>query len=187
MRMITPDLRSKTVPSFGSTRALGRRLSLLLLVLALPVGAVFAHAQLDSSDPAQDAMLDVAPTQVTLHFTERVETPFSIFKVYALGPDQTNSQETTADVPPLVGPEALRINALAGVLVSDVLMKRDDKGADARVDTGLSDTASTSADVTIALRSDLPAGDYVAMWRVLSEDTHTSQGYLVFRVTAGTN
>lgn len=187
MRSTILDHESTSVQTFGPTRAFARRLALLVLFVALPAGIALAHAQLERSDPLKDATLVVAPSQVTLRFTERVETTFSIFKVYSLGPDQANSQETTADVPPLAGPEALRINALAGVLVGDVLMKRDDAKAHARVDTGLSDTASASADVTIALRPDLPAGDYVVMWRVLSEDTHTSQGYVVFRIAAGTN
>lgn len=167
----------------GQARAFRRRLALVFLVLALPTAAASAHAQLESSAPQKDATLDVAPTQVTLHFTERVQTPFSIFKVYALGPDQASSEAGQVDAPPLAGSEALRINALAGELVNDVLMKRDDKDADARVDAGLGDTPSTSPDVTISLRPDLPPGDYVVMWRVLSEDTHTTQGYVVFRIT----
>lgn len=51
-------------------------LVLALLVLAaplVPVGAVWAHAQLVSSDPADGAVLDRAPEEIELVFNERVD------------------------------------------------------------------------------------------------------------------
>lgn len=168
----------------GSTRgSIRASVVVAVSVAVLAVASVAsAHAILETSEPAKNASLDAAPSEVSLHFTERVETAFSVFKVYALDSGGDPSAPATA---PLEGVEALRLNGLAGTLVDQVLLERGDEDAAARVDTGLEDTPSTSADVRIALGPDLPPGDYVVMWRVLSEDTHTTQGYFVFRVLDG--
>ena len=54
----------------------------LALLLALSIsGVVFAHADLARSDPAANAVLDVAPAQVTIEFTEPVEPRLSKIEV----------------------------------------------------------------------------------------------------------
>ncbi len=53
---------------------------------------------------------------------------------------------------------------------------------EARADTGVSEAERTSETITLPLKPDLPAGVYAVMWRVLSVDTHTSQGFISFQV-----
>ena len=60
------------------------------------------------------------------------------------------------------------------------VLTASDEGAEARVDTGLVDTESTTAEVTLGVKPDLAAGVYVVMWSVLSIDTHTTQEFFVF-------
>ena len=75
-------------------------------------------------------------------------------------------------------PEQLRLNGLAGAIVSQVLTARDDEVA--RADAGTATLETTSKTVTLNLKPDLEPGSYVVMWRALSVDTHTEQGYYVF-------
>lgn len=145
---------------------------LAALLLALSLTLVSAHAELAEVTPAQDAVV-TAPETVTLVFTEATVTGFSLFKVYPL--------PAVKDLPEGADPVLAR-NAVAGELVSEVLQKRDD--AEERADTGLLTTEAESAEVVMALKDDLVAGDYVIMWRVLSVDTHTTSGYSIFTVTA---
>ena len=60
-----------------------------------------------------------------------------------------------------------------------MLDRRDD--ADARADAGLTNAERRAKEVTIGLRDELAPGVYVVMWRILSIDTHGTQGFLVFR------
>ena len=122
-------------------------------------------------------MLDAAPEQVVLSFTEPVETRFSLFKVYPLDGEVSLPDGATT----LEGTEALRVNGLAGALVADVLAARGDE--DARTDEGLLTPDARSPEVVIALPEDMPPGAYVVMWRVLAADTHPTQGFFVFVVT----
>ena len=68
-----------------------RRWRLLLSPLAVSVilvgtaGPASAHAQLESTDPAESSVLLVAPSQVVLHFGEPVEIDFGSLRV--LGPN----------------------------------------------------------------------------------------------------
>jgi methionine-rich copper-binding protein CopC len=143
---------------------------LTLCVLAsAAAGVVWAHAFLKSSDPGEDSTINAVPKEVHLTFTEPVELRFSIFKVYRL------------DTAP--GTEARRLNAAAGALVSDVLQKRGDEAA--RADQGISNTTRTSTDVVVRLKPNIDPGAYVVMWRVLSIDTHTTQGFYVFVLAPG--
>jgi methionine-rich copper-binding protein CopC len=95
---------------------------------------------------------------------------FSTFKVYPLGAD--------------LGPDApdaeARLNGLAGALAFEVLETQGDDGA--RADTGVRTGERTAETVTLPLKEGLGAGVYVVMWRTLSVDTHTTQGFLTFRV-----
>jgi methionine-rich copper-binding protein CopC len=61
-----------------------------------------------------------------------------------------------------------------------VLTKRGDEAA--RADAGVTTTARTSTDISLRLKPDSPPGVYAVMWRVLSVDTHTTQGFHVFIV-----
>lgn len=145
-------------------------LRLLAVALLLLCGAALAHADLAASEPAANTTVREAPEGIALTFSEPVETRFSVFKVYRLEAKVDMAEENAWQ----------RLNGLAGALVSEVLSARDDDAAEARVDTGLLGAEARSADVTIGLREELPAGAYVVMWRVLSIDTHTTQGFLVF-------
>lgn len=147
-----------------------RRAVILTLALA-GFGSTFAHADLESSTPAAGEVLQGAPTEVSLTFTEDAVVRFSTFKVYPLGADLNFSADDA---------EA-RVNGLAGQLVSEVLETQGDD--DARADTGVSTPERTTETVTLPLKSDSGPGVYVVMWRVLSVDSHTSQGFVTFRVS----
>lgn len=140
------------------------RLLLLGSVLLLGLsGIAGAHAYLDSSFPAENAAVASDLSEVILRFTEPVEIRFSTFKVYPLLVDEE---------------DPVRRRAAASALVQQVLNLRND--AAQRVDNGVTTKANISADVHIALKEDLAPGHYVVMWRVLSIDTHTTQGFIVF-------
>lgn len=145
------------------------RRTLLVLTLAL-AGVGAAHSELASSTPADGDVLGAPPAEVRLTFTEAVEVRFSTFKVYPLG----------ADVNPSADDAEARLNGLAGALVSEVLETQGDD--DARADTGVRTGERTAETVTLPLKEGLGAGIYVVMWRALSVDTHTTQGFLTFRV-----
>ena len=144
----------------------------LILTLAL-AGVGVAHSELESSTPAANEALQTAPTEVKLTFSEDAEVRFSTFKVYRLDTDVDLSAENA---------EA-RLNGLAGQLVSEVLGAQGDD--EARADTGVSADERTSAEIALPLKDDLGPGHYVVMWRVLSVDTHTSQGFYVFTYAPG--
>lgn len=143
---------------------------LLPLLLALSLSVVQAHAHLSAATPADGEVLATAPEQVALQFSEPVETMFSIFKVYRLDAE-VDLDSDNADQ---------RLNGLAAALMNEVLELRED-GPD-RVDTGTQSDSATTAELSVILDSELPAGHYVAMWRVLSIDTHSTEGFIVFTV-----
>lgn len=135
--------------------------AILALVWA---GVASAHAYLRASDPVEETTIPAPPKEVRLVFTEPVEVRFSIFKVYRLNVDPAM--------------EMRRLNAAAGALVSNVLRKRGDELE--RADAGPDASERTTTDVMIRLKPDPKPGAYVVMWRVLSIDTHTTQGFFVF-------
>lgn len=148
-----------------------RRLSFWLFALLLSVSFVAtgvdvaaAHAYLAESVPAEGSVVAEWPESVTLHFTEPVELRSSVFKVYPLEIEE--------------GLDAARLDAAARALYEEVLPLRRDE--DARVDAGVAQGASTTDTVKVLLKQDVTAGTYVAMWRVLSVDTHVVAGYYVF-------
>ena len=154
---------------------------LLLTGVALWVGTAFGHAHLSDSNPVAGSILEAAPAQVELSFSEPVETMFSIFKVWRL--------DTTVDLAEENAEQ--RLNGLAGALVNEVLEL--DASAEEllnqsgleRVDTALESSGATVAELNLLLQDDLPDGHYVLMWRVLSIDTHVTQGFVVFSVLTG--
>lgn len=141
----------------------------LFLVLAL-AGLGAAHSDLASSTPADGDVVSALPAEVRLNFTEPVEVRFSTFKVYPL----------EADLGPDAPDAEARLNGLAGALVSEVLEAQGDE--DARADTSVRTGERTAETVTLPFKEGLGAGVYVVMWRALSVDTHTKQGFLTFRV-----
>lgn len=136
------------------------------LLVGLGAGSAVAHSDLARSVPADGERLSAPPQSVELVFTEPVEVALSVFKVYPL------------PAPPDALADPMRLNGLAAELVSQVLGRRDDR--DRRVDTGLQTGQGTAAAVTLGLKPDLQPGAYVVMWRVLSVDTHVTQGFTVF-------
>lgn len=142
----------------------------LWLSVLLALGVAFAHADLTSSEPAANAVLAEAPAAVLLEFTEPVETMFSVFKVYRLEADVDLSADNAQQ----------RLAGLAGALVNVVLDLREDDAA--RLDTEVQPAGGTAKQVSLTLAADLPAGHYVVMWRVLSVDTHVTEGFFAFSV-----
>ncbi len=69
------------VPVDGLTRAALTAFAAMLAALVM-VPAAAAHAQLIATTPANDAVVDVAPREVTLRFNEPVETAFGAVRVY---------------------------------------------------------------------------------------------------------
>lgn len=157
----------------GTASRLSALVRLVLVLLLLAAGPAFAHADYLSSDPPRDAVLETAPAEVKITWTEPVETRFSIFKVYPL-------EHPSLDDEALAEPDFLRLNGLAGLLVAEVLQLRDDE--DARADLGPIDPEPNTAQIALRLEPDLGPGAYVVMWRVLATDTHPTQGYFVFVV-----
>ncbi len=127
------------------------------------VEGAFAHAFLNSSDPAADSTVTTPLKEIRLSYSEPVEIRFSIFKVYKVnaGP----------------GADMHALHAAADSLVSADLLRRGDE-AD-RSDAGVANTTRSSTDIVLRLK-DLEPGAYVLMWRVLSVDTHTTQGSFIF-------
>ncbi len=146
----------------------------ILLVFMLLIGftSALAHADLLESEPAAGAVLDAAPEHIVLRFTEPVETMFSVFKIYALDADVDMSADNAQQ----------RLGGLAGTLVNDVLELGEDD--EARVDQGSDPVTGTASELRLLLPEELGAGHYVVMWRVLSVDTHVTQGFFVFTVAA---
>lgn len=130
--------------------------------------AASAHAFLNAETPAADGIVGTAPKEVRLTYSEPVEIRFSTFKVYK--------------IPAASGGELRTLHAAADGLVAANLLKRGDEAA--RSDAGLANTTRTSADIVVRLK-DLEPGAYVLMWRVLSVDTHTTQGSFIFIYTPG--
>jgi methionine-rich copper-binding protein CopC len=108
---------------------------LILLLLLFPTGSARAHALLDHAEPRVGNTVATAPHEVTLWFTQKLESAFSTITV-------TNS-------------------------------------AGERVDTGK--TRVSGSQMAVSLRSG-GAGTYHVTWRVLSVDTHTSNGSFAFQV-----
>jgi copper resistance protein C len=108
---------------------------LIVLLLLFATGSARAHALLDHAEPRVGNKVAAAPHEVTLWFTQKLESAFSTITV-------TNS-------------------------------------AGERVDTGK--TRVSGNQMAVSLRSG-GAGTYHVTWRVLSVDTHTTNGNFTFQV-----
>jgi methionine-rich copper-binding protein CopC len=105
------------------------------LVFWFATGEARAHAFLDRAEPRVGNTVPIAPREVTLWFTQKLEPAFSTITV-------TNA-------------------------------------AGQRVDTGKARVSGSQ--MTVSLRSG-GAGTYHVTWRVLSVDTHTTDGSFSFQV-----
>lgn len=147
-----------------------RRLSVALVAAAL-VASAQAHAYLESSDPADGAVLSAAPEAITLRFTENLEVGFSTFKLYRVD-----------DAPAVDDPDfAAKLNGVAALLVNDVIgaAEPDDRA----VQLDLAPAQGEAAELTLTPKEPLAPGSYVVMWRILSADTHVLQAFMTFTVT----
>jgi len=107
---------------------------LVVTGLILGTAAAHAHAYLDHANPRVGSSVRTAPGEVTLWFSQNLESSFSTATV-------SNS-------------------------------------SGARVDQGARVAGSV---IHVRVRS-LPPGTYRVNWRVLSVDTHTTEGSFSFRV-----
>jgi copper resistance protein C len=108
---------------------------LIPLLLLLAAGEATAHAFLERADPRVGNKVAAAPREVTLWFTEKLETAFSSITV-------TNA-------------------------------------AGQRVDTGKTRVSGNQMSVSVRASG---AGTYRVNWRVLSVDTHRTDGDFTFQV-----
>ena len=113
-------------------------LALALVVVLGGTATLGAHAFLDRAEPRVGSTVRIAPTRLTLWFTESLEPAFS------------------------------------SVQVLDERGKRVDRG-DSRVES------STPAVLHVSLPP-LESGAYRVVWRVLSIDTHVTEGDFTFRI-----
>jgi hypothetical protein len=77
---------------------------LAIVALGLAAGTALAHAELDTADPANGAVLDTPPTTIRLTFTERLDASKSSFRLL-LGDDNLGVGEVT-------GPRAMTLDGL---------------------------------------------------------------------------
>lgn len=125
---------------------------LLTLLAALTLPVAAAHTAVTEIKPSAEA--------VTLRFSEPVNLRYSIFKVYPLPAGQTGTRaaaDLTRRMITLRGDEANR---------ADLYRAR----------------AGQSSGVTVPLKSNLAAGQYAVMWRLMSADGHPVTGQSVFSV-----
>ncbi|ACO48072.1 copper resistance protein CopC [Deinococcus deserti] len=134
------------------------RFSLLALLLAMPGAS--AHTAVTSVTPAANTTV-AAPGAVRISFSEPVNLRFSTFKVYPLKATGTTLTQAAKRLAPVA------------------LAARDD--ASVRADTAPILTGR-AARVTLPLKPNLPAGPYLIVWRVLSEDGHPVTGHHHFHV-----
>ncbi|HEX2026268.1 MAG TPA: copper resistance protein CopC, partial [Actinomycetota bacterium] len=91
-------------------RALAAAAAAVALALGVPTPAG-AHALLASSDPAEGARLDEAPTAITLRFTEAPELALSSISLL----DRTGAEVPTSEVAPVPGEEAAIRTSVEGL------------------------------------------------------------------------
>lgn len=134
----------------------------LLLAALMLSGSSLAHTAVKAVSPAAHATV-TAPKNVQITFNEAIDLHFSTFKVYPL----------------TVQGDRLTLNRAAATLAKQALKTRND--LEMRADQGRP-LQGVSAQVVIPLKGNLPIGNYVLMWRVLSGDGHVITGQSVFSV-----
>jgi len=139
-----------------------RTLRVLVLLLLLTFQSALAHASLETSTPADGAIIS-APQEIVLTFVEPIETMFSVFELHQLEVAADASHELRAQAADTAMTQAFNMNATS-LRATEML------------------TSGQSATVTLTL-SDLDPGSYTLMWRVLSVDSHPSQGFITFVIS----
>jgi copper resistance protein C len=174
----------------------------LSVSLIFSLSLVFAHSEFESSTPEDGAVLDVVPTEIVINFDKDIQPAFSIFKVYPLPADMIAEAATAAesehseehsegehsesethsegDVHGEESSEHSEMDEAAKLFIPTVIDLSGDE--DARADMGLAATEDLAKSVTITLKEDLAPGAYVAMFRVLSGDTHIVEGFITFEI-----
>ena len=74
-----------------------RQLLLILPALLIGAPAAWAHTFLERASPAVGSMVHIAPTEITLRFTERIEPAFSTLKVTGPGGERVDAGDTRVD------------------------------------------------------------------------------------------
>lgn len=175
-----------------------RFITSLPISLVLSLGLVFAHSEFESSTPEDGAVLTTAPSEIVINFEKDIQPNFSVFKVYALPADMIADAVTMDDsghsegeehseseshsegeAPSEESGEHSAMDATAKLFIPTVIDISGDE--DARADTGIV-AADTAKSVTINLKENLAPGAYVVMFRVLSADTHTVEGFITFEI-----
>jgi copper transport protein len=88
VHVLTPTLRPE------ATRRVAARLAVVLVAL-VAVPAASAHATLVSTDPESNEIVQVSPKQVTLTFSEPVETAFGAVRVFNADADRVDKGDLT--------------------------------------------------------------------------------------------
>ena len=134
----------------------------LVTALLMASGLALAHTAVTGVVPAAHASV-TSPKSVEIRLNEPIDLHFATFKVYALKAQG----------------EKLALNRAAATLAKTALKARDD--ASQRADL-FTPTTGAASHVVIQLKTKLPAGPYVFMWRVLSADGHIVTGHSVFLI-----
>ena len=87
--------------------------------------------------------------------------------------DEAHSEESS---------EHSAMDAAAKIFIPTVIDLTGDE--EARADMGITTAEELAKSVTINLKENLAPGTYVAMFRVLSADTHTVEGFITFEIKA---
>ena len=168
---------------------------LLTVTLFLTFGFVFAHSDFESSVPTDGALLETAPAEIVIHFKADIQPSFSIFKVYAIPAEvlkdamhdsehsegESHSEDEHSDGEShSESSDHSAMDAAAKIFIPTVIDLQDDE--DARADLGLVTTEGLAKSVSIALKENLAPGAYVVMFRALSADTHTVEGFITFEI-----
>lgn len=129
--------------------------------IAAPVAAD-AHANLRAAAPPEAIIGNSALQEIHLVFSEPVVGSFSTFRVFRLSLPEEGLRNLT------------QLNTLASELDVDAA---DTIHHELALE---SDLSSQSAEVTLHSHEPLPAGAYAVIWRVLSSDGHTTNGFHAF-------
>lgn len=146
------------------------RRALAALVLAAAVSFGYAHAYLVTSSPVEGEVTSEPVTEISLEFSEPVETGFSTFKLVRV----------VTDLEPGAEDYAARLDAVAGPMASTVLAQREEQ--EGQVAFALRPRSGSAAQLNLTLKEPLSPGAYLLAWRVLSVDTHVIEGFLTFTV-----
>ncbi|WP_305790155.1 copper homeostasis periplasmic binding protein CopC [Symbioplanes lichenis] len=175
-----------------------RRLSLLPLILAacaalvLPGAPAWAHAQLTSSTPGEDATVKKAPAEITLKFSERLNPDFTTIvlsdeakrKVGTDGPEVDGREGTLTPAEPLANGTytvAYRVVSVDGHTVqgSYSFTVADPAATAAPVPSSLPLTPSSAAPAVSAVASAGPTAPATVPLAEESDDDGAPVGVLV--------